>query len=212
ADTSALTGIADTGRYVEPAPGPGARPGAAQAGGDFAHAFSFALGLSKPLIAAINGAAAGVGLVLACFTDIRFAASGAKLTTSFGRLGLPAEHGISWLLPRIVGVARAADLLFSSRIVLAEEAQTMGLVNAVLPPEQLLDFTLDYAGRMASEISPASLRTMKRQLYADLLRPLDEAATDAEERMLTAFTSPDFAEGVAALSEKRPARFGPPGS
>ncbi|MBW3614037.1 MAG: enoyl-CoA hydratase/isomerase family protein [Actinobacteria bacterium] len=211
ADTSALTGIAGAGRYVERPGNPGAQASVAGAGGDFEHAFSFALGLSKPVIAAVNGPAAGVGFVLACFTDIRFAAAGAKLTTSFGRLGLPAEHGISWLLPRIVGVARAADLLFSSRVVLAEEALDMGLVNRVLPPEQLLDFTLDYAARIASEISPASLRAMKRQLYADLLRPLDEAATDAEQGMLEAFTSPDFAEGVAALTEKRPARFGPAG-
>lgn len=206
ADTSALTGIAGTGL-----PGDRAAAGAGGATGDFDHAFSFALGLSKPLIAAVNGPAAGVGFVLACFADIRFAAAGAKFTTSFGRLGLPAEYGISWLLPRIVGVARAADLLFSSRVVLAEEAQAMGLVNAVVAPEELLDFTLDYAARMAAEISPASLRAMKAQLYADLGRPLHQAATEAEERMLAAFASVDFAEGVAALTEKRPPRFGPAG-
>lgn len=203
ADTSALTGIAGTGLR-----GDVSAAGAGGASGDFDHAFSFPLGLSKPLIAAVNGPAAGVGFVLACFADIRFAAAGAKFTTSFGRLGLPAEHGISWLLPRIVGVARAADLLFSSRVVLAEEAHAMGLVNAVVAPEELVGFTLDYASRIATEISPSSLRAMKGQLYADLLRPLHEAATDAEERMLGAFASADFAEGVAALAEKRPARFG----
>ena len=206
ADTSALTGIAGAGL-----PGDRVPAGARGATGDFDHAFSFALGLSKPLIAAVNGPAAGVGFVLACFADIRFAAAGAKLTTSFGRLGLPAEYGISWLLPRIVGVARAADLLFSSRVVLAEEAHAMGLVNAVVAPEELLDFTLDYAGRMAAEISPASLRAMKAQLYSDLGGPLHQAAADAEERMLAAFSSADFAEGVAALTEKRPPRFGPAG-
>ncbi len=206
ADTSALSGIADTGHYGA---GAGARVG--DGAGDFGHAFSFALGLSKPVIAAVNGPAAGVGFVLACFADIRFAAAGAKLTTSFGRLGLPAEHGISWLLPRIVGVARAADLLFSSRVVLAEEAQAMGLVNAVVAPEELLGFTLDYAARMAADISPASLRAMKAQLYTDLGRTLHQAATDAEERMLAAFASADFAEGVAALTEKRPPRFRPTG-
>ena len=207
ADTDALTGITETGRYGSgpatdmPQPGSGVRA-------DFEHAFSFAFGLSKPLIAAVNGAAAGVGFVLMCFADIRFAAEGAKLTTSFGRLGLPAEHGVSWLLPRIVGTAHAADLLFSSRVVLAEEAHSMGLVNRVLPAGELLAETMAYARTMAAEISPWSLRTMKRQLYADLLDGLDSSARAAVELMAESFTSADFKEGVAALTEKRKPAFG----
>lgn len=211
ADTSALTGIVETGTYGSgrnaaadepvPQPGSGVRP-------DFDHAFSWPFGLQKPLIAAINGPAAGVGFVVACFADIRFAAAGAKLTTSFARLGLPAEHGVSWVLPRLVGVARAADLLFSSRVVLAEEAAEMGLVNAVLPVDELLPHTLAYAKRMATEISPRSLLTLKRQLYSGLLQPLDVAATEAEQHMRESFDSPDFKEGVASLTEKRPPTFG----
>ncbi|HUP85203.1 MAG TPA: enoyl-CoA hydratase-related protein [Acidimicrobiales bacterium] len=211
ADTKALTGIVETGRYgsgtsseaddAVPFAGHGIRP-------DFEHGFSYPYGLRKPLIAAINGPAAGVGFVLACFADIRFAAAGAKLTTSFGRLGLPAEHGVSWVLSRLVGTARAADLLFSSRVVLAEEAERMGLVNAVLPPDELMGHTMDYAKRMAAEISPWSLLALKRQLYADQLRSLDEAATDAELLMAESFGTPDFKEGVAALTEKRPPSFG----
>ena len=85
----------------------------------------------------MNGPAAGVGFVLACYCDLRFAAEGAKLTTSHGRLGLPAEYGLSWLLPRLIGVTRAADLLLSSRVVLAEEAETMGLVNRVVGGTEL---------------------------------------------------------------------------
>ncbi len=210
ADTSALSAIAETGRH-QASPPPPTRP-VGEAAPDFDHAFSFALGLSKPLIAAVNGAAAGIGLVLACFADIRFAATGAKFTTSFGRLGLPAEHGLSWLLPRMIGVSRAADMLLSSRVVMAEEAEAMGLVNAVVAPEELLGFTLDYAHRIATEISPASIQAIKRQIYSDLFRPLDEAAADAEGRMLAALGSPDFAEGVAALVAKRPPRFGGAGS
>ena len=212
ADTQALTGIVETGRYgngtsssdaEDPVPfaGHGVRP-------DFEHGFSYPYGLKKPLIAAINGPAAGVGFVVACFADIRFAAAGAKLTTSFGRLGLPAEHGVSWVLSRLVGTARAADLLFSSRVVLAEEAERIGLVNFVVPPDELLASTLEYAGRMATEVSPWSLLTLKRQLYADQLRSLEEAATDAERLMTDSFRSPDFKEGVAALTEKRPPSFG----
>ncbi len=206
ADTEALGGIVESGEYGEgereamPTPGHGVRA-------DFDHAHSYTFGLQKPLIAAINGPAAGVGFVLACFADIRFAAAGAKLTTSFGRLGLPAEHGVSWVLPRLVGVARAADLLLSSRVILAEEAERIGLVNAVLPADELLPHTLAYAKRMATEISPWSLLTLKRQLYADQLRSLDEAATDAESLMMQSFGTPDFKEGVAALREKRSPSF-----
>lgn len=214
ADTDALSGIVETGRYGEgtssaadrePVPMP---QGAARRE-DYGHGFSWPFALRKPLIAAINGPAAGVGFVLACYADIRFAAAGAKLTTSFGRLGLPAEHGVSWVLPRIVGLARAADLFLSSRVVLAEEAERMGLVNAVLPPDELLPHTLDYARRMAAEISPWSLQVLKRQLYDDQLRSLDESASDAEALMRDSFGSADFKEGVAALTEKRPPNFGP---
>ena len=168
---------------------------------------SFPAGLTKPVIAAVNGPAAGIGLVLACFCDLRFAAAGAKLTTSFGRLGLPAEWGMSWLLPRLVGPARAADLLLSSRVVLAEEAMTMGLVNEVRPAGELLDRTLDYAGRMATEISPASMRVMKRQLWTDLCGDLVTSSQRSGELMLQMMREPDFFEGARALAERRPPRF-----
>jgi enoyl-CoA hydratase/carnithine racemase len=213
ADTQALTGIVETGTYgntdVTKAPSPGGPLGAERGHRhDFSHGFSWTFGLRKPLIAAINGPVAGVGFVLACYADIRFAAAGAKLTTSFGRLGLPAEHGVAWVLPRLVGMARAADLLFSSRVVLAEEAERMGLVNAVLPPDDLLAHTLDYAKRMAAEISPWSLRALKSQLYTDQLQGLHESASTAEELLRESFNGADFKEGVAALTEKRPPAFG----
>ena len=111
ADARALDGHVEKGAYdsgvVEdelPRPGYGVRP-------EFDHAFAYHYGLTVPVIAAINGPAAGVGLVLACFADVRFAAAGAKLTTSAPRLGLPAEYGLSWVLPRLVGAGHAADLL-----------------------------------------------------------------------------------------------------
>ena len=191
----------DRDRGVPPAnPGAGVRP-------DFEHRYSFMLGLAKPVIAAVNGPAAGVGFVMMCFTDIRFAAAGAKLTTSFGRLALPAEHGVSWMLSRLLGPARAADLLFSSRVVLADEAVELGLVNKVLPPDQLLPFTLGYARDMATGIAPTALRAMKRQLYIDMLRELGPAAQDAYDTMVEMIKAPDFAEGVAAFGEKRPPNF-----
>ena len=107
-------------------PGYGVRP-------EFDAEFAYHFGIPKPIIAAVNGPAAGVGFALACYCDLRFAAAGAKLTTAHGRLGLPAEFGLSWLLPRLVGLTRAADLLLSSRVVLAEEAAEIGLVNQVTP-------------------------------------------------------------------------------
>src|SRR5690242_8146689 len=193
ADTTALDGHVDRGAYdagVDLAtlarPGYGVRP-------EYDHAFAFHFGVPKPVIAAINGPAAGVGLVLACFCDIRFAAAGAKLTTSAARLGFPAEYGLSWVLPRLVGTGRAADLLFSSRVVLAEEAEAMGLVNKVLPPDELLPFTLEYAGRLATEISPASLSANKRQLYADWHRDVGTSVAESEQLIAEMATGPDFA-------------------
>lgn len=217
ADLQALDGLADSGTYPA-APAPPAEAGTPAAGSpaaagevraDFDHPHTWPLGLRKPVIAAVNGPAAGVGFVLMCFTDIRFAAAGAKLTTSFARLGLPAEHGVTWMLSRLIGPARAADLLFSSRVVLAQEAAEMGLVNRVLPPDELLPFVLDYARSMAAEVAPSSLAMMKRQLYADLLGSLDEAAGFAFREMVRMVGEADFAEGVAAFQAKRPPKFHP---
>ena len=157
ADARALGGHVEAGRYDPGTPPDLARPGYGVRP-EFDHAFAFHFGLRFPVIAAINGPAAGVGLVLACFCDIRFAAAGAKLTTSSGRLGLPAEYGLSWVFPRLVGLGHAADLLLSSRVVLAEEAAGSGLVNRVLPPDELLHHTLGYADRLATEVSPAASR------------------------------------------------------
>jgi enoyl-CoA hydratase/carnithine racemase len=161
----------------------------------------------KPVIAAINGPAAGVGLVLACYCDIRFAAEGAKLTTSSGRLGLPAEYGLSWVLPRLVGVGHAADLLLSSRVVLAEEAERIGLVNRVCPADELVPATLEYATAIAHGISPSSLRESKRQLYTDLHRDVGRAVEESEMLLERMATEADFREGVAAWQERRPPKF-----
>ena len=142
------------------------------------------LSIPKPIIAAINGACAGIGLVQALMCDVRFAAEGAKLTTAFARRGLVAEHGISWMLPRLVGPACALDLLLSGRVVFAEEAHALGLVNRVLAPDRLLEATLEYAHEMVVNCSPKSMATMKRQVYADLQRDLPDALAAADRLML----------------------------
>jgi len=206
ADSRALEGHVERGGYDAglgddvAMPGYGVRP-------EFDADFAYQFGIPKPIIAAVNGPAAGVGFVLACYCDLRFAARGAKLTTSHGRLGLPAEYGLSWLLPRLIGVARAADLLLSSRVVLAEEAEQMGLVNQVLAPGELIAHTEAYAGALAREIAPSSLAATKMQLYRDLHLDAASSVRDAGMRMAEMMQGADFAEGVAALTEKRTPDF-----
>jgi len=206
ADLGALEGHAEKGRYDPGTTEDIARPGF---GVDpaFDATFAYHFGLSKPVIAAINGAAAGVGLVLAAFADLRFAAAGAKLTTAHGKLGLPAEYGLSWLLPRLIGLTRANDLLLSSRVVLAEEAAGMGLVNAVLAPEELMPQTLAYARNLANNVSPSSLRETKRAIYEDLHGDVGTAVRKSETLLDRMTTEPDFREGVRAFIEKRPPAF-----
>jgi enoyl-CoA hydratase/carnithine racemase len=170
---------------------------------------TFTLGVPKPVIAAINGPCAGIGLVLALMCDVRFVAENAKLTTAFSRRGLVAEHGISWILPRLVGPASALDLLLSGRVVLGREAVELGLCNRVTPPETVLEETLAYAHELATLCSPASMAQMKRQAYAAMAEPLEEAVAEADRLMLASFSEPDFAEGVASFMERREPNFAP---
>jgi enoyl-CoA hydratase/carnithine racemase len=170
---------------------------------------TFALTIPKPIIAAINGACAGLGLVHALMCDMRFAAAEAKLTTAFARRGLVAEHGISWMLPRLIGPARALDLLLSGRVILGDEAAELGLVNRAVPGDRLLEETLDYARMLAREASPLSMAQMKHQVYADLERSLGPSLEEANRLMADSFTGPDFGEGVRSFVERRSPNFEP---
>jgi enoyl-CoA hydratase/carnithine racemase len=206
ADSAALEGHVEKGGYDAgtpadmAAPGYGVRP-------EFDADFAFHFGLTKPVIAAINGPAAGVGLVLACFADLRFAAEGAKLTTAHGKLNLPAEYGLSWLLPRLIGLTHANDLLLSSRVILADEAARIGLINRVVPPEALLAEARRYATDLVRNVSPHSLAATRRQVYTDLHRDVGSAVREAQVRLDAMTREPHFREGVAALTEKRPPDF-----
>jgi enoyl-CoA hydratase/carnithine racemase len=166
------------------------------------------LSIPKPIIAAINGPCAGIGLVLALMCDLRFAAAEAKLTTAFARRGLVGEHGISWLLPRLVGPAHALDLLLSARVVLGREAAELGLVNRAVDGDVLAE-AVEYAAELARECSPASMATMKHRVYADLQATLSEGVDEANRLMGESFGRPDFAEGVQSFIERRPPRFAP---
>lgn len=208
ADSAALEGHIEKGGYdpgtnaAELAmPGFGVRP-------EFDANFAYHFGLAKPVIAAINGPAAGVGLVLACFADLRFAVAGAKLTTAHGKLGLPAEYGLSWLLPRLIGVSHANDMLLSSRVVLGDEAERMGLVNGCFETvEEMLAHARGYAEMLATRVSPSSIKETKRQLYGDLHGDAASAVRESEALLNRMMTEPEYREGVRAFVEKRPPRF-----
>ena len=163
--------------------------------------------IPKPIIGMLNGATAGIGLVHALYCDLRFAADNTVFTTAFSRRGLIAEHGISWMLPRIVGHANALDLLMSARRVSSEEALRIGLVNRLYPPDQLREQTYSYARDLADNVSPSAIAVIKRQLYDSPFQTLAEATIDANREMVVALRGSDFREGVASFIEKRPPRF-----
>lgn len=206
-DAEALAGHAKKGGYDPGTPETLARPGY---GTDrhFDASFAYHFGLHKPVLAAMNGPAAGVGLALACFADLRFAAAGARFTTAHGKLNLPAEYGLSWLLPRMIGLTRANELLLSSRVFTAEEALSLGLVNEVHAPEVVLDATLTYARQLIQTVSPGSLQQTRWQIYRDLHRDVATSVVDSEALLNAMMREPDYAEGVAAFLEKRPPRWG----
>src|SRR5436190_5807413 len=169
--------------------------------------FGYLLQARKPVIAAINGPAAGLGLVLALYADLRFAGSEAKLTTSFAQRGLIAEHGISWLLPRLIGPAQALDLLFSARKLSAAEAAQIGLVNQVFPQASFMQEVMAYARTLAHSVSPRSTAVIKAQIWRSLGQDFNEALAIADAEMQKSFASADFKEGVAHYVQKRAAAF-----
>jgi enoyl-CoA hydratase/carnithine racemase len=163
--------------------------------------------IPKPVIAAINGPCAGLGLVHALFCDVRFAAADAKITTAFARRGLIAEYGIAWVLPRVAGLANALDLLVSGRVILADEAHRLGLVNYVVEPGETLAAAQAYARELAQFSAPRSMAIMKQQVYRDLNADLEPAVHEAEELMKESLVRPEFEEGVQSYLENRAPRF-----
>lgn len=177
---------------------------------EFDHELIWHWGLSKPVIAAINGACAGIAVALAAFCDLRFAASGAKITTSTARLGLPAEYGLSWILPRLIGLSPAVDILFTGRVVLAEEMRDLGFLHGVLPVDGFEEQVLTKAREMASSISPVAVKTAKRQIYAEQLHLLPGTSVERSKELTSQLLKhPDCREGVSAMKEKRAPSFLP---
>ncbi|WP_312167163.1 enoyl-CoA hydratase-related protein [Phenylobacterium sp.] len=206
ADLGALEGHSEKGRYDPGVTDDIARPGFG-VDPNFDAAFAYHFGVGKPVIAAINGAAAGVGLVLAAFADLRFAATGVKFTAAHGRFNFPAEFGLSWVLPRIVGLTHANDILLSSRTFTSEEASAMGFLNRLVEPQALMPTVTDYARTLAANVAPGSARETKRQIYRDLHRDAAAAVVEAERLLEAMIKDPDYKEGVKAWMEKRPAQW-----
>ena len=174
---------------------------------DFQKRYSYFPAIGKPVIAAINGPVVGLGLVITLYCDLRLASDASRFSTTFARRGLIAEYGMAWMLPRIVGIANALDLLFSARTIDAAEALRIGLVNRVFPQETFLEKVQEYAQELASTVSPRSLRIIKRQVYEAMSQPLAEAFDISVREMMACFRTEDFKEGVAHFVQKRPAAF-----
>ena len=161
----------------------------------------------KPVIAAVNGAAVGLGFIHALACDVRIVADSAKLSTAFVRRGLVAEHGVSWLLTRAVGTPVALDLLLSGRVFDGVEAVRLGLASMCAPVGDVLPLAMDYARGLALNCSPSAMSAIKAQVWGDLHRGFDEADREAERLMVKSFAEPDFREGVESFQERRPPRF-----
>lgn len=169
--------------------------------------YSYPMSIRKPVIAAINGPCAGMAVPISLCCDLRFAAESARFTTAFVQRGLVAEWGVSWTLTRLVGPANAMDLLISGRKFDAKEAQELGMVNKVLPDDELMPFVREYAMNLANNCSPTSMAIMKRQIYEDLSENLAHANKKSLELMLESFGRPDFKEGVKSFLQKRAPKF-----
>lgn len=199
--------------------GSGNKPAAAAADLTFAKApgpavdgfypgrFGYFYSCPKPIIAAINGPCAGIGLVLTLYADFRFADEAAKFTTAFAARGLVAEHGVAWLLPRLVGEANALDLLLTSRKFTGAEAAAMGLVNKALPANELMPHVNSLAQTLAQDVSPRSVAIMKRQVRASYAQSFAESLALADAEMEKSFATADFKEGVQSYVERRAPAF-----
>jgi enoyl-CoA hydratase/carnithine racemase len=212
ADMQGLQGTADAGETsghevldvagvsFEAAPGPDITP-------TYPGRFGYLYSCPKPIIAAINGPCAGIGLILTLYADLRFAAEDAKFTTAFAARGLVAEHGIAWLLPRLIGEAHALDLLLTSRKFTGAEAQAMGLINKALPRDDLISHVGVVARTLATEVSPRSVAIMKRQVRAAYTQSFATSLALADDLMSQSFSTFDFKEGVQSFLERRAPAF-----
>ncbi len=184
-----------------------AHPGDPDMGENFQVTYSYLLSLRKPLIAAVNGACAGLGFCFALLCDMRFVEKTAKFTTAFSQRGLVAEHGVSWMLPRLIGPGRALDLLWSARKFDGVEAQQLGLAERLCEPGASATDAVAYIKQLAVSAAPMSLMVMKQQVYRHLNMQLGDAMHDTNTLMAASLKRDDFREGVRSFMERRPPKF-----
>jgi len=209
-DMNALGVMSDTGKRTESdIDALKASPGNPDQDENYRGSPTYFLGLRKPLIAAVNGACAGLGFSFATFCDLRFMETQAKIVSSFGPRGLIAEHGTSWMLPRLVGPANALDIFWSSRKIEGEEAFKMGWANRLCAPGQAKLDAEAYLRAIAETSAPTSIMMMKRQVYKHLNRELGPAMQESTRWMDDSLARADFKEGVASFVERRPPAFAP---
>ena len=174
---------------------------------DYRNQYAYVLGLSKPVIGAINGACVGLGFTTCLYQDIRIASENARMGLIFVQRGLAIEHGSSWMLSRIVGVARAVELAVTGRLVDADEALRIGLVHRVVPQARLIETAREVAGHIANNCSPLGVSEAKKLVWRHLFTDLATAIREDDESMTMMTRSEDFKEGVRAFNEKRPAKY-----
>ncbi len=206
-DIGALDEISASGDFTIDTDGLEAEPGDPMMGEDFAAGFTYMLSLRKPLLAAINGPCAGLGFCFALLCDMRFVVREAKFSTAFSQRGLVAEHGMSWLLPRLIGSSRALDLLWSARKFDGVEAERLGLADRLCEPGTALECAREYITDIAATASPTSIMVMKQQVYRHLMTSLGPAMAETQQLMDESLTRTDFREGVRSFIEKRPPAF-----
>jgi enoyl-CoA hydratase/carnithine racemase len=184
-----------------------ADPGDPALGENFRVAYTYLMSVRKPIIAAINGACAGLGFAIATIADLRVVERQAKFSTAFSQRGLIAEHGVSWTLPRLIGSGNALDLLWSARKFSGEEAKEIGLAERLVETGEARSIAQDYVRNLAASAAPVSLQVMKAQVYRHLNMPLAEAMHETNDWMAQSLTKDDFREGVRSFIEKRPPQF-----
>lgn len=220
ADDPAVVGIVITGngrgfcagldaQVLEATAGAGSRNRASDPASqdDVPGLFTYLLSVPKPVVAAVNGAAAGGGLVLAMLCDVRFASPDAFFKASFPERGLIAEHGTSWVVPRLVGPGRALDLLWSPRRFGAEDAYRSGMVEHLVAEGDVCAAAQDYVRELAAAVSPASLADTKELVYRHLGVGYPEALREADDYQWAALDRDDSTEGARSFLERRPPTF-----
>lgn len=207
-DLAALDAISASGEVSREAPPElAADPGDPAMGEDFSGVYQYFLKLRKPVVAAINGACAGLGFCFALLCDLRFVDRNAKFSTAFSQRGLVAEHGASWLLPRLIGPSKALDLLWSARRFDGVEAERLGLADRLCEPGTTVAAAREYLEGLAANVSPTSIMVIKQQVYRQLMMPLGPAMAETNHAMDESLKRGDFREGVRSFLEQRPPVF-----